>query len=41
MVNDWIKAESLGLKQDSRRYTVEAQIRYITFSSSNYLDKIS
>ena len=34
-------AYSFGLKEESKRYAVDAQIKLMTFSSSNYLDNIS
>lgn len=41
MVRDWIQLYWFELKTANKRYNVEAQIKLITLSSSNYLERIS
>jgi hypothetical protein len=41
MVSDWIQLYWLSLKTAKRRYNDEAQIKLMTLSSSNYLERTS
>ena len=41
IVSDWIQLYWLELKTANKRYNVEAQIKLMTLSSSNYLERIS